>query len=268
MVLLEVKHLTKTFINENKKITVLENINFEVNKDEFLAIVGPSGCGKSTLLRIIGGLERYDEGEVLFHGKPIFVPTPEITMIFQQFGLLPWKTVLENIELPMEIHGIDKKRRRERALHFIKDVELDDFKGAYPYELSGGMKQRVGIARALALGPEILLMDEPFSSLDALTAESLRKEILDIWNDKTNVTDTFIMVTHSIDEAVFMADRVIVLTCRPGKIIADVKIDIPRPRQGHERSKKFFDLTDKIKKMITRKNFDVRCPLKELFFNR
>ena len=254
MALLEVKDVTKSFINDNKRIYVIDDIDFKVDKNEFLAIVGPSGCGKSTLLRIIGGLERPDMGEVLFHGKPVLAPTQEITMIFQQFGLLPWKTVLENVELPLEIHGIDKKTRRERALCFIKDVELEDFKGAYPYELSGGMKQRVGIARALALQPEILLMDEPFSSLDALTAESLRKEVLDIWTDKTNVTDTFIMVTHSIDEAVFMADRVIVVSCRPGRIIADVKIDIPRPRYGHQRSKKFYGYVDKIKAMITKKN--------------
>jgi NitT/TauT family transport system ATP-binding protein len=261
MALLEVKKLSKNFIVDGKDITVLEDINFKVDKNEFLAIVGPSGCGKSTLLRIIGGLERPDKGEVLFNRVPIIAPTFEITMIFQQFGLLPWKTALENVELPMEIHGIDRKTRRERALRFIKDVELEDFMNFYPYELSGGMKQRVGIARALALQPEILLMDEPFSSLDALTAESLRKEVLDIWTDKSNVTDTFIMVTHLIDEAVFMADRVIVLSCRPGKIIADVKIDIPKPRHGHERSKKFFYYVDKIKAMITKKNNNP-CPKK------
>jgi NitT/TauT family transport system ATP-binding protein len=252
MALLEVKNVTKTFMNENKSIAVLEDINFKVDKDEFLAIVGQSGCGKSTLLRIIGGLEKPDKGEVLFHGEPVLVPTFEITMIFQQFGLLPWKTVLENVELPMEIHRIEPKKRREKALRFIKDVDLEDFKNAYPYELSGGMKQRVGIARALALEPEILLMDEPFSSLDALTAEALRKEILDIWVDKANVTDNFIMVTHSIDEAVFMADRIIVLSHRPGRIIGNINIDIPRPRYGYQRCKKFFFYVDKIKKLITK----------------
>jgi NitT/TauT family transport system ATP-binding protein len=252
MALLEVKNVTKSFISEGKKIFVLEDINFGVNKDEFLVLVGPSGCGKSTLLRIIGGLEKPDIGKVLFHGEPIIAPTFEITMIFQQFGLLPWKTVLENVELPMEIHRIEPKKRREIALRFIKDVDLEDFKNTYPYELSGGMKQRVGIARALALQPEILLMDEPFSSLDALTAESLRKEVLDIWTDKTNITDNFIMVTHSIDEAVYMADRIIVFSARPGKIIGDIQIDIPRPRYKYERCKKFFSLVDKIKKLITK----------------
>jgi len=252
MALLEVKNVTKTFINENKRIPVLEKIKFQVNKGEFLAIVGPSGCGKSTLLRIIGGLEAPDEGGVLFHGKPILTPTPEITMIFQQFGLLPWKTVLENIELPLEIHGFKPKERKEKALHFIKDVGLEDFKGAYPYELSGGMKQRVGIARALSLEPEILLMDEPFSSLDALTADSLRREVLDIWRDKGNITNNFIMVTHSIDEAVYMADRIIVLSARPGRIIDDIEVEMPRPRIECQRCKKFYFLVDRIKKLITK----------------
>ena len=256
MALLEVKNITKSFTNE-KKILVLENISFDVNDDEFLAIVGPSGCGKSTLLRIIAGLEILDSGSVLFHGKPLMAPIPEIAMVFQQFGLLPWKTVLENIELPLEMHGLSKKEREERATRFVKDVGLEDFKDIYPHSLSGGMKQRVGIARALALEPEILLMDEPFSSLDALTAETLRKEVLDIWNDKTNVSNTFIMVTHSIEEAVFMADRVIVLSSRPGRILNDVKINIHRPRVKYQRSKKFFRYVDQIKSLITK---DIKTP--------
>jgi len=249
MALLEVKNLSKSFMNE-RNIPVLENISFDVNKDEFLAIVGPSGCGKSTLLRIIAGLETPNNGKVFFQGKPVLAPTPEITMVFQQFGLLPWKTVSENIELPLEMHGFDKKERKDRAMRFIKDVDLEDFKDAYPYELSGGMKQRVGIARALALEPEILLMDEPFSSLDALTAEVLRKEVLDIWCDKSIPTNTFIMVTHLIEEAVFMADRVIVLSCRPGRIIGNIKVDICRPRTTHQRDKKFYRIVDKIKNLI------------------
>jgi len=249
MALLEVKNITKSFMN-GKKILVLKNINFDAHEDEFLAIVGPSGCGKSTLLRIIAGLEPPDSGNVVFHDKPILAPTLEVTMVFQHFGLLPWKTVLENIELPLEIHGLGLRERERRAMHFVKDVGLKDFKDTYPYGLSGGMKQRVGIARALALEPEILLMDEPFSSLDALTAEILRKEVLDIWNDKSNVTNTFIMVTHSIEEAVFMADRVLVLSARPGRILSDVKIDIPRPREKYQRDKRLFKYVDEIKDLI------------------
>ena len=249
MVLLEIKNITKNFYN-GKNILVLDNIDFNIDKDEFLAIVGVSGCGKSTLLRIIAGLEVPDSGNILFHGKPILAPTPEITMVFQQFGLLPWKTVLENIELPLEMHGINKNERRERSMRFVKDVGLEDFKDTCPHCLSGGMKQRVGIARALALEPEILLMDEPFSSLDALTADSLRKEVLQIWSDKTNITNNFIMVTHSIDEAVFMADRVIVLSSRPGRILDDIKINIPRPREKYQRDKKLFKYVDEIKGLI------------------
>jgi NitT/TauT family transport system ATP-binding protein len=256
MALLEIKNIIKSFMND-KKILVLDDINFNVDKNEFLAIVGPSGCGKSTLLRIIAGLEIPDSGNVFFHGEPVLVPTPEITMVFQQFGLLPWKTVLENIELPLEIHGVGKKEREERAIRFVKDVGLEDFKDTYPCELSGGMKQRVGIARALALEPEILLMDEPFSSLDALTAEVLRNEVLDIWNDKTNVTDNFIMVTHSIEEAVFMADRIIVLSARPGRILSDIKIKIPRPREKYQRTKKMFNYIDEIKSLIMNKDHTI-----------
>lgn len=252
MALLEVRNITKSFVND-KKILVLKDIIFDANEDEFLAIVGPSGCGKSTLLRIIAGLEAPGSGNILFHGKPILAPTLEITMVFQHFGLLPWKTVLENIELPLEIHGFSPRERKKKAMYFVKDVGLEYFKDTYPYCLSGGMKQRVGIARALALEPEILLMDEPFSSLDALTAEILRKEVLDIWNDKSNVTNTFIMVTHSIEEAVFMADRIIVLSPRPGRIIANIKIDIPRPREKYQRNKKLFKYVDEIKDLIMNK---------------
>jgi NitT/TauT family transport system ATP-binding protein len=253
MALLEIKNITKSFTTD-KNILVLENISFDIEKDEFLSIVGPSGCGKSTLLRIIAALETPDSGCVSFHGKPVLAPTPEITMVFQQFGLLPWKTVLENIELPLEMHGFNREERKKRSMRFVKDVGLEDFKDCYPHDLSGGMKQRVGIARALALEPEILLMDEPFSSLDALTAETLRKEVLDIWNDKTNVTDNFIMVTHSIEEAVFMADRIIVLSSRPGRILSDMKIKIPRPREKYQRTKKMFNYIDEIKSLIMNKN--------------
>jgi NitT/TauT family transport system ATP-binding protein len=248
--LLEVKNLTKTFTVDSKKIIAIQGISFSVDEAEFLAIVGPSGCGKSTLLRIMAGLENPDCGQVLFHGEPVLSPTPKITMVFQQFGLLPWKTVLENVELPLEIEGMDESKRRKRALNYIHDVGLKGFENSYPHEISGGMKQRVGIARALALQPEVLLMDEPFSNLDALTAETLRDEVLKIWRDKKNITNTFIMVTHLIEEAVFMADRVIVLSPRPGRVVADMKVNIPRPRKKYQRHPEFFKACDKIRKLI------------------
>ncbi|MBC7130390.1 ABC transporter ATP-binding protein, partial [Candidatus Bathyarchaeota archaeon] len=228
------------------KIKVLENVSFSAGNDEFICIVGPSGCGKSTLLRIIAGLEKADSGRVLFRGQPIIKPTPKIAMVFQLFGLLPWKTALENVELPLEVLGIEKEERRKIAKEYLKMVGLEGFENAYPHELSGGMKQRVGIARALALKPEVLLMDEPFSSLDELTAKTLRKLVLDIWRDPNLPTDTFIMVSHNVEEAVFMADRVLVMSPRPGRIIGEVKISIPRPREKHLRDPTYFELVDRV----------------------
>jgi NitT/TauT family transport system ATP-binding protein len=221
-------------------------VSFSVGNDEFVCLVGPSGCGKSTLLRIIAGLEKADSGGTLFHGQPITKPTPKIAMVFQLFGLLPWKTALENVELPLEVLGVEKEKRRHVAEEYLNMVGLEGFKNTYPHDLSGGMKQRVGIARALALKPEVLLMDEPFSSLDELTAKNLRNLVLDIWRDPTLPTNTFIMVSHNVEEAVYMADRVIVMTPRPGKVIGEVKIDIPRPRTKYIRDQRYFGLVDEV----------------------
>ncbi|MEM3700375.1 MAG: ABC transporter ATP-binding protein [Candidatus Bathyarchaeia archaeon] len=246
MSLIEVENVTKTFTTGKSRILVLENVSFSIGNDEFACIVGPSGCGKSTLLRIIAGLEKADSGRVLFRGQPITKPTPKIAMVFQLFGLLPWKTALENVELPLEVLGLEKEERWKIAREYLRMVGLEGFENTYPHDLSGGMKQRVGIARALALKPEALLMDEPFSSLDELTAKTLRKLVLDIWRDPTLPTNTFIMVSHNVEEAVFMADRVIVMSPRPGKVIREVKIDIPRPREKHMRDPTYFNLVDKV----------------------
>ncbi|MEM3730144.1 MAG: ABC transporter ATP-binding protein [Candidatus Bathyarchaeia archaeon] len=246
MSLIEVENVTKTFTTDKSRILVLENFSFSIGNDEFACIVGPSGCGKSTLLRIIAGLEKADSGRVLFRGQPITKPTPKIAMVFQLFGLLPWKTALENVELPLEVLGLEKEERRKIAREYLRMVGLEGFENTYPHDLSGGMKQRVGIARALALKPEALLMDEPFSSLDELTAKTLRKLVLDIWRDPTLPTNTFIMVSHNVEEAVFMADRVIVMSPRPGKVIGEVKINIPRPREKHMRDTAYFSLIDKV----------------------
>jgi len=246
---LEVRSLRKVFPGE-RSIIALEDVSFEVGKDEFLCIVGPSGCGKSTLLRMVAGIESANGGEILFHEKPISGPNEKITMIFQHFGLLPWKTALENVRLPLEVHGIPNEEARKIAIDYLGKVGLGDFLDTYPHDLSGGMKQRVGIARALAMKPEILLMDEPFSSLDELTASTLRREVLRIWADSNLPTDTFLMVSHNVSEAVFMADRVLIMSPRPGKVVEDVKVDIPRPRTEHARDPKFFDTVEYIIRVI------------------
>jgi NitT/TauT family transport system ATP-binding protein len=247
---LEVKNVTKTFATEGPRILVIDDVSFSVGGDEFVCLVGPSGCGKSTMLRMIAGLEKQDSGQILFHKQPITKPTPKIAMVFQLFGLLPWKTALENVEVPLEVVGVPKENRVHAAEEYLKMVGLEGFENTYPHDLSGGMKQRVGIARALALKPEVLLMDEPFSSLDELTAKTLRELVLNIWRNPALPTNTFIMVSHNVEEAVFMADRVIVMTPRPGRIIGDIKIEIPRPRSQYLREPVYFKLVDKVVELL------------------
>jgi len=243
---LEVRDVTKIFPQEKSKIEVLDDVSFSVDRDQFVCLVGPSGCGKSTLLRIIAGLEKSDSGQILFHGQPQTAPNPKITMIFQLFGLFPWKTALDNVEVPLEVLGMKKEAREEIAKSYLRMVGLEGFENTYPHDLSGGMKQRVGIARALALQPEVLLMDEPFSSLDELTAKTLRELVLDIWRDPSLPTDTFVMVSHNVEEAVYMADRVIVMSPRPGRIIGEVKVNLPRPRTEYLRDQKYFQRIDEV----------------------
>jgi NitT/TauT family transport system ATP-binding protein len=243
---LDVENISKTFMTEKSKILVLDNVSFSVGKDEFLCLVGPSGCGKSTMLRIIAGLEQSDCGKILFHGKQITKPNPKLAMVFQLFGLLPWKSALENVELPLEVLGVKKEERAHTAEEYLNMVGLEGFENTYPHDLSGGMKQRVGIARALALKPEVLLMDEPFSSLDEITAKTLRELVLNIWRNPALPTNTFIMVSHNVEEAVFMADRVIVMSPRPGRVIGEVRIDIPRPREKHLRQQEYFGHIDEV----------------------
>lgn len=248
--MIESKHVTKSFELEKSKISVLEDVNFSVDEGDFVCLVGPSGCGKSTLLRIIAGLEHADSGKVLFHDQPQTSPTPKITMIFQLFGLLPWKTALENVEVALEILESKKEARLEVAKSYLRMVGLEGFENTYPHDLSGGMKQRVGIARALALQPEVLLMDEPFSSLDELTAKILRLLVLDIRGKSSLATNTFFMVSHNVEEAVFMADRVIVMSPRPGRIIGEVKVDIPRPRMQYLRDPVYFKYVDEVVEVL------------------
>jgi NitT/TauT family transport system ATP-binding protein len=243
---LEVKNISKTFVEEKVEVKALDDVSFTVDDEEFVCLVGPSGCGKSTMLRIIAGLEKADSGEVIFQGKPITGPSPKISMVFQLFGLLPWKTAIENVEVPLEVLGMPKKDRVAAGMEYLKMVELEGFENTYPHDLSGGMKQRVGIARALALKPEILLMDEPFSSLDELTAKTLRDLVLEIWRRKGEPPNSMVMVSHNVEEAVYMADRVIVMSPRPGRVVGDVKIEIPRPRFEHRREPVYFRFVDEV----------------------
>jgi NitT/TauT family transport system ATP-binding protein len=251
--LLELRNVTKEYIDNNHNCNkILNNINLIINHNEFISIVGPSGCGKSTLLRIIIGLEKYTDGEILFKGKPMKIDgtvNPYMAMVFQSFGLFPWLTVVENVEFGLESMHMPKIQRRKKSLSIIQDVGLEGFEDAYPRELSGGMKQRVGIARALVMDPEILVMDEPFSALDPLTAEALREEILKVWSNKLATPEVVIMVTHNIEEAVYLSDRVIVLSHRPGSILNEVNIQIPRSRE--KRDKSIYEYSDYITTMIS-----------------
>src|SRR5712692_8594136 len=230
---IEASHLTLTFKPKNRDpVTALQGFDLQVSKGEFLSLVGPSGCGKSTFLNVLLGLLKPDSGELSLNGKQINGPGQERAMVFQEFGLLPWRTVLANVELGLELKGTAPSIRRERALDLIKLVGLESFQNHYPHELSGGMKQRVGLARALATEPEVLLMDEPFAALDAQTRDLMQAELLQVW-ERTKKTVLF--VTHSIEEAAYLSDRVVVLSARPGRQKAEIDVRLPRPRDYEMR---------------------------------
>ncbi|HKV54281.1 MAG TPA: ABC transporter ATP-binding protein [Candidatus Binataceae bacterium] len=248
MALLELRHVSKSFKHAKGNLRVLEDLNFGVEEGEFIGIVGPSGCGKSTMLRIINGLITPSAGQVVYQGKQVDGINPECALVFQSFALLPWLTVKANVELGLEARGIAPATREKRASIYIDKVGLDGFEEAYPRELSGGMKQRVGFARALAVEPRVLLMDEPFSALDALTAITLREELTDLWQSPDMPVHTIIIVTHIIEEAVELADRILVLSSSPGRVAADLKVDLPRPRD--RRKDGFNALTDKVFSLI------------------
>ncbi|WP_292487911.1 ABC transporter ATP-binding protein [Methanohalobium sp.] len=223
-----IENVSQYFINrEGYKTQALKDLNLEIKDKEFVCIIGPSGCGKTTLLRIIAGLENPSSGKVTLDGEKITKPDPKRGMVFQEYSLFPWRTVIRNITFGPEMQGMDKNKSEEIAEEYLKLVGLEQFKNSYPYELSGGMRQRVAIARALANDPEVLLMDEPFGSLDAQTRNVLQSELLDIW-EKKQITIAF--VTHSVDEAVFLADKIVMLTSRPGKITNIIDVNLPRPR--------------------------------------
>lgn len=228
--LLRISKLHKSFPKASGEVLVLEGVDLEVHDGEIVALLGRSGSGKSTLLRTIAGLIRPSSGSVVFDGKPVDGPAEGIALVFQGFALFPWLSVLENVSLGMRALRIDEETVRRRALVAIDLIGLDGFESAYPRELSGGMQQRVGFARALVVEPKLLLMDEAFSSLDVLTAETLRTDFLDLWIEKQLNIQAVLLVTHNIEEAVFMADRVIVLAANPGRIAAQIPIRLPHPR--------------------------------------
>ena len=245
----QVDGVSKSFKkSHNQPLLVLDSVNLTLYEGEIIALLGKSGSGKSTLLRIISGLVAPTNGEVIYRDKKVSAPVPNISMIFQNAALLPWLTVLQNVELGLESRKISSKERKERAIESIDMVGLDGFENAYPKELSGGMKQRVGFARALVLEPDLLLMDEPFSALDVLTAENLREDLLELWQRKDSMKG-ILYVTHNIQEAILTADRVIIFGSNPGFIRGEVKIDLPHPR--HSQSKEVTELIDMVYTMLT-----------------
>ncbi|MDB6096838.1 MAG: tauB [Francisellaceae bacterium] len=248
--LISVKNVKKSYkTTEGQELLVLDSINFNLKAGEFVALLGKSGSGKSTLLRIIAGLSSPSAGSVCYKDVEMSSPIPGIAMVFQNFALLPWLTVLENVELGLEAQGVKRKERRQRALKAIDTIGLDGFESAYPKELSGGMRQRVGFARALVVEPEILLMDEPFSALDILTAENLRNDLLDLWSKHNTHIKSILCVTHDIEEAILMADRIIIFASDPGRIHAELVIDLPYPRNS--QSEEFRKLLDEIYSHLT-----------------
>lgn len=242
---MQVKSVKKAFKRPNaQELLVLDDVNLHIARGEIVAILGKSGSGKSTLLRIMAGLNQANDGEVLFYKQPVFEPLPGLTMVFQNFALLPWLTVLENVELGLEAQGVSASLRRPRALKAIDIVGLDGFESAYPKELSGGMCQRVGFARALVVEPKMLLMDEPFSALDVLTAENLRGDLVDILKSNQTSIEGVLLVTHNIEEAALMADRILVFSHNPGRVGAEIMVNLPHPRS--DQSEGFREIVDEI----------------------
>src|SRR5271154_717105 len=254
--IIEARKLEKFYPQpDGNRIQVISPTDLAVYPGQIIALLGPSGCGKSTMLRMLTGLSPTSGGSVFWHGAPV-TPTngvqPNVSIVFQSFALFPWLTVIENVEAPLEARGVAELDRRKRALRIIDAVGLGGFESAYPKELSGGMKQRVGVARALVVEPEVLFMDEPFSALDVLTAETLRGELLDLWMEKKIPTKAIFIVTHNIEEAVILADRIIVLGRNPAHIHAQFNVDIPHYRD--RKDPRFVQLVDLIYRALTKQD--------------
>ncbi len=249
--LLDVRDVRQAFPKpDGSDLLVLDDIDLQLNEGEIIALLGRSGSGKSTLLRLIAGLARPTAGTITYLGAPVVAPAPGISMVFQSFALFPWLTVLENVQLGLEALGLDEGEIRKRALAAIDLIGLDGYESAYPRELSGGMRQRVGFARALVVHPNILLMDEPFSALDVLTAETLRTDFLELWSEGRLPIKGVILVTHNIEEAVLMSDRILLFSTNPGHIVNEIKVDLPQPRSRQNPA--FRELVERIYVEMTR----------------
>ncbi|MEP7287383.1 MAG: nitrate/sulfonate/bicarbonate ABC transporter ATP-binding protein [Chloroflexota bacterium] len=249
--LVKLSKVDKIYGRGERATEALQNINLTIKPGEFVALLGPSGCGKSTILRIVAGLIPASTGSVLYRGQQLHGVNPHTTIVFQAFALFPWLTVQENVEVVLKPLGIAPAERTKRALSLLDRVGLDGFETAYPRELSGGMRQKVGFARAMAVEPELLCLDEPFSALDVLSAESLRGELMELWTSGAIPTKAILMVSHNIEEAVFMADRLVVMGKGPGHIIADIPVNLPHPRHRKERA--FLQLVDQVYGLIVGK---------------
>lgn len=257
--IIEARSIEKFYEQPDKpKIQVISPIDLSVDPDQIIALLGPSGSGKSTLLRMLTGLAKPSAGQVLWHGKPLDGQTPSVSIVFQSFALFPWLTVIQNVEAPLKATGVETGERHKRALKILDTVGLDGFEGAYPKELSGGMKQRVGFARALVVEPEVLFMDEPFSALDVLTAENLRGELMELWTSKKIPTRAIFIVTHNIEEAVLLADRIIVIGRNPASIRADFEVGISQPRD--RKSARFVGIVDYIYQVLTQPTLEHSLP--------
>jgi len=261
--IIKIQDLSKSFKKEGgQDVLILDKINLELKQHEIVALLGKSGSGKSTLLRMIAGLLKPSQGQVFYRGQSVDKPVEGVSMVFQSFALLPWLTVLENVELGLEAKGVSREEKRQRAIEAIDTIGLDGFESALPRELSGGMRQRVGFARALVVNPDVLLMDEPFSALDVLTAENLKSDLIALWQSQKTNTHAILLVTHNIDEAVMLADRIIILGSNPGSIQADIQVGLNHPRDPESRE--WRDLVEDIySSMIQSTNHKARQTMKE-----
>jgi NitT/TauT family transport system ATP-binding protein len=270
--LLEVSHVRRSFPrSQGEELLVLDDVNLSLRQGEIVGLLGRSGSGKSTLLRLIAGLSRPQGGSLSYMGAPIVGPTQGVSMVFQGFALFPWMTVLENVQLGLEALNLPAREMRERALAAIDLIGLDGYESAYPRELSGGMRQRVGFARAVVVHPNILLMDEPFSALDVLTAENLRTDLIELWGNGKLPIKGIILVTHNIEEAVLMCDRVLLFSSNPGRVSSEIKIDLPQPRDRtspqfeHYVDQIYVEMTarrvERLREQQARANAGIEMPL-------